>query len=154
MSTALPNRAEVLAAVDLYLAAAYEGAACPAAVQRAVQELRDWPDDVYACPVFARNRRTDSSVQCLRLGNRFYPHMKLLIEPAPGNRGWLFRADTHDQHLCPPTDHPEYAAIAKMREENHRLATAIDRAWTEAGMETFATFLRRDLDRRKSRLTT
>jgi len=85
----------------------------------------------------------------VRLGNYVYPHMKLVIEPRPDGRGYLFRADTHDRHVRVPPSSPEYAVFQELMEKNQKLAEGIEHAWATEGLPTFRTFLREDLARRR-----
>ncbi|WP_428939290.1 hypothetical protein [Fontivita pretiosa] len=153
--TQLPEPDQVLRAIDVYLDRAYGNApgtppARPsAAVRSMVEQLRTWQGDLLTAPAFVRSGDAESPRFSLRLGNRFYPHMKLVVEPSPNGQGYLFRADTHDRHISLPPDHPEYEAIAKMRRENQQVAEAIEAGWQEAGIPTFKSFLREDLSRRQ-----
>lgn len=150
MANALPSKSEVLAAIDLYMRHAYGQTAPPRPVRDLLQQLAESDDDIFASRAFAHCRSGGPEVHVLRLGNCAYPHMKFIIEPAPGGQSYIFRVDCHDEQLCLPQDHREFGSCARLREENRRVCSAIDQAWADAGIETFATFLRRDLDRRKS----
>ena len=86
----------------------------------------------------------------LRLGNPWYPHMKLTIERAPDGKTSLFRADTHDRHIHVGPESPEYAAFCQMMEKNQSLASRIEAAWESGGLPTFKSFLRQDLARRQA----
>lgn len=92
---------------------------------------------------------SSSSVKLsLRLGNRSYPHMKMVVERSPDG-GYLLRADTHDAHIQPRPGSREAAAFAKLMEQNRAAAAAVEDAWEHAGLPTFKKFLRDDLARRK-----
>jgi hypothetical protein len=137
-------------AIETYLSAAYGNGPIPAAVQTRITKLRtnlDW-GTFYACDVLERDPPDAPRKWRLRLGNRFYPHMKLVIEPQPDGQGYLFRADTHDQHACPKPDSREYAMFCQLMEQNRTIATAIEHAWIESGIPTFKSFLQDDLKRR------
>lgn len=125
-----PSPAEVWRAVDAYLAAAYDGPP-PADVAGRLARLRAVPDEAfYACDVLER-----SEDRCaLRLGNRFYQHMKLVIE-TPADGPALFRADTHDRHVLDLAgrDDPRFA---ELMERNQSVARAIEAAWSACGLRT------------------
>src|SRR5436305_13255501 len=93
-------------AIEVYVAHAYDGAIPPSAVRKKLDTLRSLaPEDFYTNSAFERGEGDAAATGnrlSLRLGNRFYPHMKLTIERSPDQRGFLFRADTHDRHCCPP----------------------------------------------------
>ena len=85
----------------------------------------------------------------MRLGNRYYPHMKLVIQRASDGQTFLFRADTHDKHICPPAGTPEHAEFSGLMARNQEIAQAIESAWVEQGLPTFKSWLREDLARRQ-----
>lgn len=145
MSVAEPAPEVINKAIELFLQVAYEGAELPLVVQSQLATLRAWKGAFLAAPVFAKLPGRYS----MRLGSRFYPHMKLVMEPSPDQKTWLFRADTHDRHCCPPADAPEYTAFCKLMEQNQRVSEKIESAWSEQGLPTFKTYLREDLARRK-----
>ena len=137
-------------AIDSYIAAAYMNGSAPPAVQARIARLRtnlDW-GSFYASDVLERDPADAPKRWRLRLGNRFYPHMKLVIEPRPDGTGYLYRADTHDQHVCPKPDSREYAMFCQLMEQNRTIATAIEHAWTDRGVPTFKSYLQEDLARR------
>lgn len=139
---------EVWKAIDIYLAHAYPGPP-PSPVRAKLDTLRSLPpDDFYANPAFERDSAAAPSRLSLRLGNKFYPHMKLTIERAPDKSGYLFRADTHDRHCCPAPGTREYPAFCELMEANQKMAQAIETGWAEQALPTFKTFLRDDLAKR------
>jgi hypothetical protein len=147
MPDSMPPPQITLRAIEIYLQHAYEGAIPSKTVQTMVEGLRGNAGDLYTSPPFVR---TPDGKLTLRLGNRHYQHMKMVLERAPSQPDvWLFRADTHDRHLCPAADHPEYAAFLALRGKNQVVADAVDTAWTAADVPTFKSFLRQDLERRK-----
>jgi hypothetical protein len=122
--------------VDAYLGLAYEGPP-PAAVAERVGLLRGAVDGAfYDCSAF---ERADDRY-ALRLGNRYYPHMKLVVMGAPGGRA-VFRADTHDRHLLdvPGASSPRFAELLA---RNDALARAIEDAWSALGLLTARAHLR------------
>ena len=145
-----PSAAEFWKAVEVYLAAAYD-AALPAAVCARIETLRAAPaDTLYQSTVFEPVPREAPVRLNLRLGNRWYPHMKLVIERSPDGRGSLFRADTHDRHIQVDPSSREYAAFRELMENNQGLASRIESAWEAGGLATFKSFLRDDLARRQA----
>ena len=128
---------------------AYEDGALPSAVRGRVETLRCLPeDDFYDNPIFEHDDRRPPTQYAVRLGNRCYPHMKLSLDRAPDGRGYVLRANTHDQHCCPYPRSREYNAFVQLMANNHRIALAIETAWESAGLPTFKTYLRQDLLRR------
>lgn len=74
----------------------------------------------------------------LRLGNRSYPHMKLVLQEhvIPGQ--FCFGVDTHDQMEIRP-DLPDYEAFMRLRRHNFELKRKIEDAFTAAGLPTMRT---------------
>jgi hypothetical protein len=143
-----PSRQLMWRAIETYLRAAYDGAPSPAVTGR-LESLRAVPDEfLYQSPHLEPTPKQDPIRFSLRLGNRWYPHMKLAIERSPDGSGCLFRADTHDQHIRPAPESREYAAFCELMEKNQRLASRIEAEWEAQGIPTFKSFLRDDLARR------
>lgn len=119
----------------------------PAAVQKRLETLREAGEnsDFFASGVFERHSRKYK----LRLGNRFYPHMKLSIDWRPDDAGFFYRADTHDGHIRPSPTSKEYAAFSELMEKNQKLAQDIEAAWEDGGLPTFKMYLKQDLQRRR-----
>jgi hypothetical protein len=140
---------EVWRAIEIYLGFAYAGTAPPSAVKARLETLRSTPlHAFYECKSMERDSTTSPRKYSLRLGNRFYPHMKLVIEPTPDNAACMYRADTHDKHIRPGPNSPELPAFLKLMEENQKLSESIEIAWENAGLCTFKKYLRDDLARR------
>src|SRR5215213_8399056 len=145
-----PNPDDVLRAIDAYVSVAYGNEPLPVPVKSQLAVLRSWKGPFFRAPVIASDGGTPPKRYSIRLGNRYYPHMKLAIERSPDGQGYLFRPDTHDTHCCPPAGHPEHAAFRKMMEQNLELATKIEAALAEQGLPTFKTYLQQDLARRQA----
>ena len=151
MGWSKPPVAQVWSAVEAYLNHAYGGAAPPSAVRDRLASLRATADtDFYDSPVFERDEARPPTRYSLRLGNKVYPHMKLVIERSPDGRGHLFRADTHDKHIRPNPTSREGRAFAELMAMNQKFAEAIEAEWATRGIATFKQFLRDDLARRSA----
>ncbi|MBL9078814.1 MAG: response regulator [Planctomycetes bacterium] len=74
----------------------------------------------------------------LRLGNRNYPFMKLLLQEhlVPGE--FFFAVDTHDQMEIQP-NYPDYEAWMAVRRFNRDLKRRIEDGFRQAGLDTCAT---------------
>jgi hypothetical protein len=143
-----PAPAEVWTAIGIYLKAAYPGEP-PSAIKQRLETLRSVPaDDFFESGVIEHEALPCPPRYALRLGNRFYPHMKLVIERSPDGRSYLFRADTHDRHCMPDPKSREYRMFCELMETNQQIAGRIEAAWAQAGLPTFKSFLRQDLSRR------
>jgi hypothetical protein len=142
-----PTRAEVLRAVEVYLSVAYSDEP-PSAVRARLDTLRSVLDeDFYDSAVFERERAPRPTWYKLRLGNPFYPHMRMTIERSPDGRGYLFRADTHDRHCAPAPKSRDYSPFCKLMERNQLLAQQIEAAWEAQGIPTFRRYLHEDVAR-------
>ena len=145
----LPHPRQVWTAIDAYMRCAYGEAKAPAAVEKRLETLRAAGENgaFFASDVFER----DSNLKkySLRLGNRFYPHMKLSIDERPDQEGFLFRADTHDRHICPTAASKEYGAFRELMEKNQQVAQKIEEQWQDGGLPTFKSYLKQDLERRR-----
>lgn len=77
----------------------------------------------------------------LRLGNRNYPFMKLLLQEhlVPGE--FYFAVDTHDQMDVRP-DYPDYEAFLSVRRFNRDLKQRIEAGFAAAGLDTAASLRR------------
>jgi hypothetical protein len=130
-----PAPEDVWRAVDAYLAQAYD-AAPPAPVAERLSRLRAVPEAAfYDCESFERGDDRYS----LRLGNRFYPHMQLVVMGVRGGRA-LVRVDTHDRHFLDLVDASE--ALTEMMARNEAIARAIEAAWSASGLFTSREHLR------------
>jgi hypothetical protein len=144
-----PTPAATWQAIDTYLRMAYDGLPSPA-VRSRLDALREVDECVfYQSNPFEPIPKDEPSRFDLRLGNRWYPHMKLVIERAPDRQSYLFRADTHDRHIQPPPGSRDHAAFAELMQKNQSLSSRIEAAWESAGLPTFKSFLRADLARRR-----
>jgi hypothetical protein len=143
-----PDAAIVQQAIDIYLSKAYpEGP--PMTVRSMVATLRSYAGDFFKAPTFVKDDPNSPRKYTLRLGNRHYPHMKLVYELGPDGRTYLFRADSHDAHCCPPVGTPEHDAFRALMTSNQEVVTAVENAWAEANVPTFKTFLKVDLAKRR-----
>jgi hypothetical protein len=168
-----PDPPVVWRAIAAYLAFAYDGPAAagglptgtPSAVRARLDSLRRTDtSDFYNSSVFERDTTTTGAAgstaaaagssgparYALRLGNKHYPHMKLVIERAPAGQGHLFRADTHDAHVRPAPGTRDYHIFCQLMEKNRETAEKIEADWEAAGIPTFKSYLRDDLARRKA----
>jgi len=139
-----PAPAEVWKAIEAYLSVAYDGPP-PRAVAERLARLRAADEVVfYECEAFEPCREGHA----LRLGNRFYPHMKLVLEPAPGGR-FVFRADTHDRHFLDLVDASQ-PGLQELIARNAATARAIEEAWSGCGIHTAREDLREQVARRRA----
>lgn len=144
---AKPEPAQVQRAIEIYLQHAY-GDTLPVTVRSQLAILKSWKGDLLDAPVFAPDAHRPPTRYTMRLGNRGYPHMKIVIELSPDDSRFLFRVDAHDRHVCPPPKAPEYPSFRQLMEANQRLVDNVEGEWAKEGFPTFKTYLRDDLARR------
>lgn len=148
MAASKPDPSRTKQAIEIYLRIAYDGQPPPLNVRSMLTTLENWGGDYYACPVWSADIVKPPSRYSARLGNMYYPHMKLVLQMSPNDEQWLFRADAHDKHICPPVESPDYGAFCQLIEKNQKLVEKIESAWAAEGLPTFKTYLREDLARR------
>jgi two-component system chemotaxis response regulator CheY len=125
------NAGVVDRAVELYLELAYGAAAAPGRV----------PDTGTgeALGRFQREQVGDDRVRyAMRLGNRNYPFMKLVLQEhlVPGE--FYFAVDTHDEMDIKP-EYPDYAQFMAVRRFNRSLKLAIEARFLQEGLPTAAS---------------
>ncbi len=125
-------------AVRVYLDIAYEGGEIPEHVMAManVEDLdssQHWTDD----DRFEVEKSFGIVRYFLRLGNRYYPHMKLGIVECSGSSGeFVFSADTHDRHFALAADTPGMGEFQNVQKENSRIKKSIESAWRLTGIPT------------------
>ena len=77
----------------------------------------------------------------LRLGNRNYPFMKLLVQEHLIDGEFFFAVDTHDQMEIKP-DYPDYEQWMAVRRFNRELKQRIEGGFQAAGLDTCAALRR------------
>ena len=147
-----PDAALVQQAIDIYLAHAYPDGP-PMTVRSMASTLRSYAGDFFKAPTFVKDDPKAPRKYTLRLGNKNYPHMKLVYELGPDGQTFLFRADSHDAHCCPPVGTSEHDAFRALMSFNQELVSAIETAWADATLPTFKTFLKLDLAKRRASST-
>ncbi len=108
---------EILLVIEKYLSIAYPDGIVPEKVKGMVVEIKNCREDsIFELPIFEKK---DKGVFSLRLGNVFYPHMKLVVK-REGER-LLFDVDTHDSPERIPPTLPGYDRFKKVIEFNKRV---------------------------------
>ncbi len=120
----------------------------PQTITKRLDELRAAGEQWNRSPAVESDASDESGRIVVRLGNSFYPHMKLVLDRRPDRSGYLFRADSHDSHIQPPPQSREHAVFAALRQTNQSIASAIESDWDSAGIPTYKSFLEQDLARR------
>jgi two-component system phosphate regulon response regulator PhoB len=127
-------------AVGIYLDLAYGGAGGP----RRMPNLA-LPDDAGAdriLELFQKEVVVDGANErrqryALRLGNRNYPFMKLVLQEHLLDGEFIFAVDTHDEMAIKP-DFPDYEAWMAVRRFNRKLKADIETQLASEGLATAA----------------
>ncbi|MGN6367279.1 MAG: hypothetical protein ACTHN5_03370 [Phycisphaerae bacterium] len=139
-------------AIDLYLKNAYPSGNVPPPTQSRAKPIQDLSPSENV-PEFLLETEKSATLHgfALRLGQPLYPHMKLIIEPAPPpSTMLLLRVDAHDRHLHAAPGSPDETWLASIRTSNKELGERIEAAWSSHGLPTFKDFLRSQLAARKA----
>lgn len=142
-----PPKSLVLRAVEVYLRVVYADLP-PVTIRRRVSEIQDAESDHLLHDVMEHDGSQNPTRYAVRLGNRLYPHMKLVVEACPDGCRWMCRADTHDRHCCPPPTDRDFPEFQRLMAHNQVIAEQVDAALADAGLLTFKAWLKEDLARR------
>ncbi len=141
-------------AVRIYLDEAYGEGEPPERVRGRLQ----WPPgetlaEVAAGDAFERTPPDAPPERCtrlrLRLGNPRYPYMKLGLDRVPETGDWVLTVDCHDRMLAEAASEVERDLVRELIRCNAEMKSRIERRWAEAGLPTFAQYVRDRLARRK-----
>ncbi|MBY0588546.1 hypothetical protein K2X85_15330 [bacterium] len=144
--------AMIARAVHLYLSSAYTEVDIPASKRHFASLTEADSLDLWLSQKGVEKPRDRSPAMsimyAIRLGNAWYPHMKILLAVMDPTGEPLFSIDTHDRLEVPPGS-PDEAGVKELQSKNRDLARAIEQAWEAAGIPTQAGLLKRYLASRK-----
>lgn len=140
-------------ALRIYLQFAYPGGHYPPAALSKIDAITSLdPSADVPLNLFETDCANSVKSYAIRLGQPLYPHMKLVLDPIPVAGGgtsedsFLLRVDTHDRHLHAAPGSPDAAWLTSIRASNKDLTEKIERAWREADLPTFKSFLKKQLE--------
>lgn len=142
----LPTAGTLQRAAKIFLDIAYNGAAPPPEVMQRMEPINRADPSQPCRPEWfeiSSKQEVNPSMR-LRLGQKNYPHMKMLLQPSPDLDEYLFFADSHDRHLFTAVE-SEAAALATLRQANAEITRKIEKQWEQAGLPTFQAYLRRSM---------
>lgn len=129
-------------AVGIYLDLAYGGSAVPRRLPNLALPASAKPAEILA--LFAKDVVADGEQRrvryTLRLGNRNYPFMKLVLQEHLLRGEFIFGVDTHDEMEIKP-DFPDYEAWLAVRRFNRKLKLDIEAQLAAEGIPTAAALL-------------
>ena len=144
--TPLPRAEALQDAIDIYLSRAY-----PDGVGEQISQKFTIPDDCdlagWLIEAVGEPEPADADIDtvrsiALRLGNAFYPNMKLRLTRPPGDDMFLLMVDSHDVMLAAPPGSPDYQALEELKAANAAIAGDIANAWDAVGLPTERNYLR------------
>lgn len=134
--------ATVQRAVGIYLDLAYGGSAAPRRLPNLALPVTAKPAEVLG--LFAKDVVADGQERrvryTMRLGNRNYPFMKLVLQEHLLRGEFIFGVDTHDEMEIKP-DFPDYDAWLAVRRFNRKLKLEIEAQLAAEGIPTAAALL-------------
>lgn len=135
----------VCRAIAIYLVHAYPDGPIPERKRPFAALERDTPlESIWSLAGVERLAAQDPNAErgyALRIGNAWYPHMKLLVQPYATTPGYCFAVDTHDQITLPPSA-PDQEGLRVLQANNQRVADAIHAHWEREGLPTQRGLLR------------
>ena len=144
--TGLPRAEALRDAIDMYLSRAY-----PDGADEQISRRFTVPDDCdlagWLIEAVGEPEPADADIDsvrsiALRLGNAFYPNMKLRLTRPPGNDIFLLMVDSHDVMLAAPPGSPDYEALEELKASNAAIVGDITHTWDAAGLPTERNYLR------------
>jgi hypothetical protein len=142
----LPLPAVLGDAIGIFLARAYpDGAGEQVSAKFTVPddgELARWLIETVGEPEPADADIDSMRSIALRLGNAFYPNMKLRLTRPPGNEQFLLMVDSHDVMLAAPVGSPDHHALEELKTANAAIVADVTSAWDAAGLPTERNYLR------------
>ena len=144
--TGLPAAEVLKTAIDMYLARAY-----PDGPGEHIVAKFEVPQDGELAPWLLENAGEPEPAGAdidnvrsiaLRLGNAFYPNMKLRMTRPPGGEAFLLMVDSHDVMLSAPAGSPDSQALEELKTANAAVVADVTTAWDAAGLPTERNYLR------------
>lgn len=100
--------------------------------------VETWHDVEEALGAFTPDHRTGRMRRfALRLGNRRYPFMKLILQELLVRDRFFFAVDTHDE-LDLKDSMPDYAAWLELKRWNREIKEEVERRWEARSLPTFS----------------
>ncbi|HDY65045.1 MAG TPA: hypothetical protein ENH84_02275 [Phycisphaerae bacterium] len=152
-SIKLPSPEEIHLAIRTYLRYAYDGPPPESTISLLPDEGNFDPSEWLMGEKIER-KPPDAplsgvrSAAC-RLGNSFYPNMKLRLSRPPHHRSFLFSVDCHDAFLSAPSGSPDHSALEELKARNASLANTIHSEWDRLSLPTERNYLRRKIQQAK-----
>jgi hypothetical protein len=142
----LPSPQQIRQALEIYLAFAYESG-LPETVTALLPGQGDFDPAEWIMGEMVEREPPDADLDnvrtaAFRLGNAFYPNMKLRLSRPPNSRQFVFTVDCHDAILQAPPDTADHAMLEELKAHNAKLSEQILAEWDRAGLWTERNYLR------------
>jgi len=142
----LPAAQTLRGAVDMYLSKAYPDGAPQRVLEKFTvpddSDLAKWLMETAGEPEPGGLDIDSVRSVALRLGNAFYPNMKIRLTRPPGNRQFVLMVDSHDVMLSAPEGSADHQALEELKSANSAIASEVTHAWDAAGLPTERNYLR------------
>lgn len=143
---------QLVLAVQTFLSRAYAGVEVPANRKHWQEVSAEQPlDDLLAFEKGVEELPARLDVNpggyALRLGNAWYPNMKLVVQAYGAPPGYVFGVDTHDMFKL-PAGAPDAEQVRELRKRNQELARAIESDFEKLELPTQNGLLRAYLTKR------
>ena len=153
--TGLPHRDALKKAISIYVSRAYPDGADERTSQKFTVpddcDLAGWLIETVGEPEPADADIGSLRSIALRLGNAFYPNMKLRLTRPPGNDIFLLMVDSHDVMLAAPPGSPDYEPLESLKAANAAIVSDVTHAWDAAGLPTERNYLRDKIRQARNR---
>ena len=151
----LPSADELREAIAIFLAIAYPQGE-PAIVVDCYRPVGAFDPVAWLMRECVERTPPDAPIEvvrsfAIRLGNYFYPHMKLRISRPPRESSCLFTVDSHDAFLKAPPGSADFEALEQVKRQNNEMVSRINDAWDAAGLPTERNYLRLKIQQAKDR---
>ena len=144
--TGLPRADALKEAISIYVSRAYPDGADERTSQKFTVpddcDLAGWLIEDVGEPEPADADIDSLRSIALRMGNAFYPNMKLRLTRPPGSDIFLLMVDSHDVMLAAPPGSPDHEPLEALKAANAAIARDITGAWDAAGLPTERNYLR------------
>lgn len=146
----LPPPEELRCAVRLYLDIAFD-APPPPATARFCMSQADGDVAAFLMGEHVERDPADAPIEnvrsfAMRIGNTFYPHMKLRIAKPPNDLCFIYSVDSHDAFLRANPGTPDYSMLEELKKHNAAVTAKVLAAWDAAGLTTERNYLRKKID--------
>ena len=143
-------------AINVYLTHAYgQTEELPEQISKLLPKKSEFDPKTWIMSDMVERNPEDSSFEevktaSFRLGNMFYPNMKLRLAKVPNENFFLLSVDSHDAILHAPEGSPDHAMLEQLKAANAEIANKIQTQWDEMGLPTDRNYMRYKIEQAKA----